>query len=162
MKTPFEINQPILIADDDDNDVFLLKRVLKEARVMNPVHVVRDGEQAIRYLGAKGIYTDREQYPFPVLMFLNLQMPRKNGAEVLAWLQNQNDLPALKIIVSSGQTDPRLIKQAINLGAQSFLRKPPEKEKLLEIFRDMPELKLNPGPDGLQLYFGTFVASLIN
>ena len=157
MKSPFGINQLILIADDDDNDVFLLKHALKEARVLNPIHVVQDGEEAIRYLGGKGIYADRQQYEFPVLMILNLQMPRKNGAEVLAWLQN-NDLPPLKIIISSGQTDPRLIQQALNLGAQSFLRKPPQSEKLLEIFRDMSELKMIPAKDGVQLQFGVSTA----
>jgi CheY-like chemotaxis protein len=157
------MKHPILIADDDDNDVLLMKRALAAAQVINPVCVVSTGEEAIEYLSGEGQYADRRKFPFPVLLMLNLQMPRKNGAEVLGWLQAQSDLPPLRIIIISGQTDPRPIQQAINLGARCFLRKPPTAEKLMEALRDIEELRLIPSAGGVRLEIASILAAaLIN
>lgn len=155
------MKKPILIADDDDNDVLLMRRAFQEARVINPIEVVSTGEEAIRYLGGEGIYKDRERYPFPILFVLNLQMPRKNGTEVLAWLQTQNNLPTLRIIIASGSTDPRQLQQAIHLGAQWFLHKPPEHENLLKILREMKELKIVPARDGIRLELAMLIAAAL-
>ncbi len=154
---------PILIADDDDNDVLLMRRALAALNVRNPIEIVHNGDEAIRYLCGDGAYGNRERYPFPVLMMLNLEMPRKNGGEVLAWLQTQLDLPPLKVIVVSGHTDRRPVQQAMHLGAQYFLSKPPDADKLRDILKDLKELRLVPSNGGVHLELASiFAAALIN
>ena len=72
----------ILLAEDNDNDVLLLRQALRTANPAISLHVARDGEQTIRYLKGEGPYADREKFPFPSLLLLDLKMPRKNGFEV--------------------------------------------------------------------------------
>ena len=73
----------ILLVEDDPDAVFLLQRALQKANVKNPTAVACDGQEAIDYLRHQGAYIDRERYPLPVLMLLDLKMPRKTGFEVL-------------------------------------------------------------------------------
>ena len=82
----------ILLAEDDQNDVFFMQRAFSQARLLNPLKVVRDGEETIQYLQGEGVYADRVQYPFPVLLLLDLRMPRRNGFDVLEWLRQQPGL----------------------------------------------------------------------
>ena len=151
----------ILIADDDDNDVVLLKRVLKGARILNPVKVVANGEDAMGYLDGRGVYADRNEHPFPVLMFLNLQMPRKTGSEVLAWMQTARDLPKIKVVVMSGYPDHRPMQQAHHLGVESFLVKPPEENALLAVLKSLPELKLAESSEGRSLRWASLLWGLL-
>lgn len=153
----------ILIADDDDNDIALLERTLKAAKVSNPVRIVSTGEEAIRYLCGEGKYGNRAENPFPILLVLNLQMPRKTGTEVLAWLQTQETLPPLRIIVLTGHLDSRPILQAIHLGAQKFLRKPPQPEEFMRTLREMPDFRLVPCRDGIRIELAVLMlAAFIN
>src|SRR5690348_4496298 len=78
------MNQALLLVEDSEHDVFLMKRALKQAEIENPVYVVSDGERAIEYLSGNGEFKDRNLYPFPALVFLDLKLPYKNGHEVLA------------------------------------------------------------------------------
>src|SRR5579883_2562317 len=89
----------VLLAEDDENDVFFLERAFKQAQVLNPIHRVRDGEDAIDYLRGEGPYCDREKHPLPQLMLLDLKMPRKNGFEVIMWVREQPCLKRLPIVV---------------------------------------------------------------
>jgi len=73
----------ILLAEDDPNDVLLIQRAFQRNHVANPVQVVRDGEEALAYLSGQAPFTDRERHPLPVLMLMDLKMPRKSGLEVL-------------------------------------------------------------------------------
>ena len=63
----------ILLAEDDEDDVLLMRRAFIKSRLANPLQVVRDGEEAIQYLGGEGKYADRNVYPFPLLLLLDLQ-----------------------------------------------------------------------------------------
>lgn len=78
---------PILYADDDENDVFFLKRAFADAGITNVIEAVADGQQAIDYLAGQGRYSDRARYPLPCLVMLDIQLPRKSGMEVLRWLR---------------------------------------------------------------------------
>lgn len=149
----------ILIADDDDNDVVLLKRVLKNAKILNPVNVVTNGEEAICYLKGEGIYSDREKFPYPVVFILNLQMPRRTGGEVLGWMQSQPTLPRSKVIILSGHPDVRQVQQAHHLGAESFLRKPPKEDELLKLLQSAEGLQISRVKDGLVLRLAALVAA---
>src|SRR5882762_2599317 len=89
----------ILLADDNEDDIVLIQRALNKAAVHYPIHVVRDGEEVIAYLKGEWAYADRNKYPLPDLMLLDLKMPRKDGFEVLQWIRQQSDLRTLRVIV---------------------------------------------------------------
>ena len=79
----------ILLAEDDENDIALFRRALANADIRNPVEIVRDGDEAIAYLKGEGKFSDRTKYPLPALMLLDLNMPRRDGFQVLDWIRRQ-------------------------------------------------------------------------
>lgn len=123
----------ILLAEDDENDILLFRRAFAKASVPNPLMVVSDGEEAIRYLSGSGIYSDRDRYPFPCLLITDLKMPKLTGFDVLTWLRNKaqsTDLSTIVLTALLDETDKRL---AFNLGAQAFLVKPMSHDEFVEI-----------------------------
>jgi CheY-like chemotaxis protein len=110
----------------------LILRAFKKGNINNPLHVVRDGEEAIAYLKGEGKYSHRDEYPLPDLMLLDLQRPRKNGFEVLRWVRQQPGLAGLRIVVLTSSEDLRDVNEAYRLGANSFLVKPLEFENFVE------------------------------
>ena len=123
----------ILVADDDENDAYFIERALKEAQVANPLRRVRDGEEAIAYLKGEGGYGDREKFPLPHLMLLDLKMPRKNGFEVLEWVRGQPGLKRLPVIILTSSKEDSDINHAYDLGANTYLVKPSKPESLLDM-----------------------------
>lgn len=116
---------PILIADDDSGDVLLLRRAFQKANLVNPLYVVSDGEAAIDYLAGAGPYRNRDDHPLPVLLLLDLKMPRKSGFQVLEWIRSQPGLRRLRVVVLSSSGQSADIDRAHDLGANSYLVKPP-------------------------------------
>ena len=127
----------ILMAEDDPNDILLFQRAGEIVSLMNPLHIVRDGEEAIGYLSGQAQYADRELYPLPVLLLLDLKMPRKSGFDVLHWLREQSGLKRLPavILTSSGQISD--INQAYDLGANSYLVKPASLDMLAQVIKSL-------------------------
>jgi CheY-like chemotaxis protein len=116
---------PILVADDDSGDVLLLQRAFRKANLANPLHVVPDGEAAIEYLAGAGPYSNRDDHPLPVLLLLDLKMPRKSGFEVLEWIRSQPGLRRLRVVILSSSGQSADVDRAHDLGANSYLVKPP-------------------------------------
>jgi len=139
----------ILLAEDDPNDVLLIQRAFQRNHVANPVQVVRDGEEALAYLSGQAPFTDRERHPLPVLMLMDLKMPRKSGLEVLAWVRHQPGLKRLPIIVLTSSNQSPDINRAYELGANSYLVKPAGFDSLLDLVKnlDMYWLILNEKPE---------------
>jgi CheY-like chemotaxis protein len=127
--------QTILLADDDENDVFFLERAFKQAQIINPVQRAKDGENAIEYLGGEGIYADRAKYPLPCIMLLDLKMPKKNGFEVIEWVRAQPGLKRLPIVVLTSSREDPDVNRAYELGANTYLVKPVKFEGLVEMMR---------------------------
>lgn len=126
----------ILLAEDEANDVFLMQRAFKKAKLANPIQVVADGEQVISYLSGRKPYDDREKYPFPMLLLLDLKLPRKSGIEILAWIRQQDSfLKRLPVIVLTSSRQSIDINRAYELGANSYLVKPVTFEGLLEMVK---------------------------
>ena|ERR1051325_3497436 len=115
---------PLLIAEDDENDVFFLRHAFGQAEITNPLHVARDGQEAIEYLAGEGKYSDRAQHPKPCLLILDLKMPRRNGVDVLKWKREQPQLDCLPVIVLSSSADQDDIELAYALGANAYVVKP--------------------------------------
>ena len=114
----------ILLAEDSEDDVAMMRRAFKKANFLNPLHVVENGEQCIAYLKGEGKYASREEYPLPSLLLLDLKMPRKNGFDVLEWLRQQPSLSSLRVVVLTSSDEIRDVNRAYQLGANSFLVKP--------------------------------------
>jgi CheY-like chemotaxis protein len=117
--------QPVvLLAEDSDDDVIMLRRALRRAGIDTPLQVVSDGEEAIAYLRGVGKFNNRAEYPLPDLFLLDLKMPHRDGFEVLEWLRQQPSLAPLRTIVLTNSEQSFDVDRAYALGANSFLTKP--------------------------------------
>jgi CheY-like chemotaxis protein len=122
-----------LLVEDSEDDVFLMKRALKNAGIVNPLYVAEDGQEAIDYLAGRGQYLDRAKHPLPALVFLDLKLPQIRGHDVLAWIREQPELENLVVVVLTSSSEPRDLKESYRLGANSYVVKPPTAEQLLDM-----------------------------
>ncbi|MDB6052612.1 MAG: response regulator [Verrucomicrobiales bacterium] len=120
-----EARHIILLVEDNASDIWHFRKVARQANLVNHIHVVETGEEAIRYLAGEGKYSNRDKFPMPVLVFLDLKLPRISGFGVLKWIE-ANILPAeSRVVVLAGVADNlKQVKEAYKLGAQTFLVKP--------------------------------------
>ena len=141
--------QNILIAEDHPIDVFLLQRAFLKAGISAHLHFVRDGQEAIDYLRGEGEFHDRKAHPFPCLLLLDLKMPRLNGFDVLVWVRHQPGLKRLPIVVLTSSELHEDINRAYDLGASSFVVKPPGLEGQSDFAQRLERywLELNRSPD---------------
>jgi len=114
----------VLLIEDDLNDIFLVKRAFKHADLPGPLQVVTDGVEAIQYLLGEGKYADRELYPLPQLIVMDIKMPRKTGFEVLEWLKTDGSLKRIPVIIVSSSTHSIDVNRAYELGANAYMVKP--------------------------------------
>jgi len=114
----------VLIAEDNADDLFMLRRAFDHIGVNVPIQTVSNGEEAIAYLAGNRKFANRDEYPLPDIVLLDLKMPRKNGFEVLNWWRLQNNLSAIRMVVLTTSEAIRDINEAYKLGAASFLVKP--------------------------------------
>lgn len=118
----------ILLAEDREEDVQLLRRAFEQAEVRNPIEVVSDGDEAIRYLKGEGIYAKK---PLPILLLLDLKMPNRNGFEVLKWVREHTTLKPLRVVVLTISEAIYDVNRAYELGANSFLVKTADSRDLV-------------------------------
>jgi len=113
----------ILIVEDREDDILVMRRAFEKALVTNPVQVVRDGEEAISYLSGEGKFANRAEYPLPALVILDLKLPKVDGFEVLIWIRRQEGIRGLPVIVLTSSNQIRDVNRAYSLGANSFVVK---------------------------------------
>ncbi len=126
----------ILLAEDDETDVFLLQRAFRQAQVLNPLHIVPDGFEAIERLSRS---KSRPEDQTPGLVILDLKMPRQNGLEVLQWMREQPVIRSIPVLILSSSVNQRDFEAAYELGANGFLTKPPsleERKELAQFIKD--------------------------
>lgn len=124
---------PLLLVDDDENDLFLLQRALNKANIRHSQQILTNGEEAISYLKGEGQFSDRDAFPIPRAMFLDLKMPFVSGFEVLEWISTQPQLSTLPVFILTGSSIERDRQRALDLGAKAYLLKPPAPEMLAEL-----------------------------
>lgn len=112
-----------LLVEDNDADATLVRRALSRTQLAHELQVVLSGEEAIAYLAGTGFYCNRQLYPLPVLVLLDLKLPGLDGFEVLAWIRGQDHLRHLQVVILSGSGEAGDFAKARNLGADSFLVK---------------------------------------
>ena len=127
----------ILLVEDDEADIILLRRAFRNARVANPLLEVRDGQAAIHYLSGDGAYADRRRYPVPFLILLDLRLPKLSGFEVLEWIRDQSKLSELIVVVLTASDYVPDVTKAYSLGARSYLVKPGTFEELVDVVRQI-------------------------
>ena len=125
----------ILLAEDREDDILLIRRSFTKAFITNPLLVVRDGEEVVSYLEGEGKYSNRDEFPLPDLLLLDLKMPVKDGFEVIKWLRKHPTLKTLPVVVLTSSQDIRDVNTAYQLGANSFLVKPMDFENFVEMSR---------------------------
>jgi CheY-like chemotaxis protein len=134
-----EPERTILIAEDTETDAELVRIALRSIGVKNPLEIVPDGQAAIDYLCAKGKYEDRAVFAFPIVLFVDLKMPRVNGFEVLRWLRDHPECLIIPVIVLSSSGTDLDVKMAYQLGANAYLMKPGNLDDLKAMLRSTLE-----------------------
>jgi len=138
----------ILLVEDNSTDVILIRRAFDKAKLGNPVQVVSDGDAAVDYLAGSGTYTDRKRFPLPILILLDLKLPRRSGIEVLQWLRAQDTLKRIPVVMLTSSQQERDVNAAYDMGVNSYLVKPVEFDGLLEMLKtiNLYWLMLNERP----------------
>ena len=113
----------ILIVDDDENDIFFVKRAFTEINVHCMFHMLKNGQECVDYLQGIGEYANREKFPMPMMILMDLKMPIMDGFQVLAWLRGRPGIKVIPTIVFSSSDLPNDITRAYELGANSFMTK---------------------------------------
>ncbi len=131
------VHETILLVEDDPNDVLLMQRAFEKAKLTNPVQVAERGEMAVAYLAGETPYDDRERFPLPALMLLDLKLPRMSGFEVLVWLRQQPVLKRLPVVVLTSSKESKDINRAYELGANSHLVKPVSFDDLVDTVKTL-------------------------
>ena len=125
----------VLFAEDDENDIYFMQRAFHSLGIMRPLHIVRDGVQAIDYLSGQGEFTDRTAHPAANYVILDLKMPGKDGFQVLQYLKEHSELVVIPTLIWSSSTDIRDVKRAYCLGANGFLKKPTDYDEFVPMLK---------------------------
>lgn len=138
----------ILLVEDNYNDILLIQRAFRQAKIKQPMKQVSDGKEAIAYLSREGKYADQKTYPIPLLILLDLKLPRCSGLEVLAWIRQQPTLRRLLVVVLTSSRENSDLNQAYDLGINSYLVKPVDFQDFVRLIEmvDSYWLQLNEPP----------------
>jgi CheY-like chemotaxis protein len=128
-------NQTILFADDNEDDLMLMRFAYRKAGINPTLHEVHDGREAVAYLKGEGIYADRAKFALPSVMLLDLEMPKLNGFEVLEWVRTQPHIRRISILILTSSMRIEDVERAFDLGANSFLVKPGTLNELTAMFQ---------------------------
>lgn len=120
----------ILMVEDNMADVRLTKEAFKDAKVLNNMHVVYDGEEAMAFLRREGKYADA---PSPDIILLDLNLPKKDGREVLAEIKNDPDLRRIPVVVLTTSDDEKDIFRAYDLHVNAYIKKPVDLDQFMRI-----------------------------
>lgn len=123
----------ILLAEDREDDIVLIRRALQKTSVEHALFVVKNGEDAVSYLQGVGKFSNRAEYPLPSLLLLDLKMPGMDGFDTLRWIKGQPGFGSLRIVVLTSSDAIYDVNLAYQLGANSFMVKPFDFENTLEL-----------------------------
>jgi CheY-like chemotaxis protein len=129
----------ILVADDDPDDREMTRRALERNQLGDNVHLVFDGEDLLDYLHHRGRHAPPALAPYPGLILLDLNMPRKDGREALAEIKADPSLRRIPVVVMTTSNADRDVARMYDLGTSSFISKPVTLSALVEVVRVMGE-----------------------
>ncbi|HEY7597109.1 MAG TPA: response regulator [Actinophytocola sp.] len=129
--TPLDVVD-VLLVEDDDGDVLMTKEAFEYHKIRNRLHVVNDGEQALQFLRQEGEYADA---PRPGLILLDLNLPRRDGREVLAELKDDPELGLIPVVVLTTSEAEEDIVRSYRLHANAYVSKPVDFDRFIEVVR---------------------------
>ncbi len=132
-----KVSITILVADDDADDRAMIEDAMRESRLRNSIQFVADGEELMDYLLGRERFADREKFPFPGLLLLDLNMPKKDGREALKEIRSDPALRALPVVVLTTSKAEEDIYRTYNMGVNSFITKPVTFDALVGLVRDL-------------------------
>lgn len=140
----------ILLVEDNPDDVELTMHALNRNNIVNPVEVVRDGQEALDYLFYQGKYSN-STHPFPSLILLDLKLPKVDGIEILRRIKQNKSLKVIPVVVLTSSKEERDVIESYDLGVNSYIRKPVDFDQFVEtvkqtgfywlLINELPSLK---------------------
>lgn len=127
----------ILLVEDSPDDILIVQRALKEARIINRLWVVRDGQEALDFLQHKEEYQDVAKSPKPGLILLDINLPKINGLEVLKRIKEDPDLKTIPTVILTLSGRDEDIARCYSHGCNSFIQKPVDFEKFVEVVKQI-------------------------
>ena len=130
----------ILLVEDNPGDVRLTKEALKEGKVLNKLHTVEDGIEALAFLNREGKYAD---VPRPELILLDLNLPKKDGRDVLAEIKGNGDLKRIPVVVLTTSRSEQDILKSYDLNANCYITKPVDLDQFISVVKSINEFWLS-------------------
>ena len=127
----------ILLVEDNPNDVKLTQRAMKKAMIKNPLVVARDGEEALDYLFGTGKYADRDASVLPVLVLLDLKLPKMDGLDVLKRIRAVSRTKLIPVVILTSSTEPRDLVESYASGCNSYIRKSVNFDQFIEVIQQL-------------------------
>lgn len=138
----------ILLVEDEETDVALLRRGFENAGVLNPILHLSNGDHVLAYLAGEEEYADRARFPLPALILLDLKLPGMSGLQLLRWIRNRREIKRIPVVVLTTSDDAKTINAAYDCGANSYLVKPGNIARIADIVTGIQSywIKLNQPP----------------
>jgi two-component system, response regulator len=130
-------NELILLVEDNPDDVELTLRSLKMHSILNKVVVARDGEEALNFLFAKGVYSDRNMQDLPILILLDLKLPKVDGFEVLKSIRADQRTKRIPVVILTSSKEDHDLFNGYDLGVNSYIRKPVDFNQFSEVIKQV-------------------------
>jgi len=127
----------ILLVEDNEDDILLTTLAFQENKVLNKIDIVRDGEEALDFLFARGSFSYRNKKETPSVILLDLKLPKANGLEVLRKIREDKDLKRIPIIILTSSKEEQDVIKAYESGANSFIRKPVDFEQFVGAMKQL-------------------------
>jgi two-component system, response regulator len=127
----------ILLVEDNSDDVELTQRAFTKNNIFNKIIVAKDGQEALDYLFGKGIYKERELKDLPVLIMLDLNLPKINGLEVLKAIRQNEITKLLPVVILTSSNQDEDVASGYKLGANSYIRKPVDFKDFIEAVKSL-------------------------
>ena len=129
----------VFLVEDREDDALLIRRAVAQTPELVLVHHAKNAKEAISYLQGAGVYAQREKYPLPNVLVLDLEMPNEDGFQVLEWLKQSELLGDIKSLALAAREHPSYLTRASGLGARCCLVKPAEESTLREFARELKQ-----------------------
>jgi CheY-like chemotaxis protein len=133
--TPLDVVD-VLLVEDDDGDVLMTREAFEHHKIRNNLHVVQDGEEALQFLHREGPYADA---PRPGLILLDLNLPRRDGREVLAELKADPELRVIPVVVLTTSEAEEDIVRSYALHANAYVSKPVDFDRFIDVIRQIDD-----------------------
>lgn len=136
LSPPANVTPLLLLVEDNEDDVFLFKRVLRKAGIGARFDHVDDGRRAVERIEGSGEFQDREDHPKPSLVLLDLKLPHRDGHEILQWARSSKEYDNVCIVVLSSSGERSDVERAYAAGANGYLTKPISSETFSELWTE--------------------------